>query len=116
MKDARILQISADRRFATAYNAALQLATIAIACEGYRVSGLGHHYTTFRAVELALGDEASSFASYFEKCRKKRNQVDYDIVDVVTDADADDLLGNVMEFERFVDRWIAKRHPEFPSK
>lgn len=80
------------------------------------MSGLGHHYTTFRAVELALGDEASSFVSYFEQCRKKGNQVDYDIVDVVTDADADDLLEKVMEFETFVNRWIAKRHPEFTPK
>jgi len=37
LADAAISGLSADRRFATAYNAALQTGTIAIACSGYRV-------------------------------------------------------------------------------
>jgi len=36
--DAQVDGLSADRRFATAYNAALQTANMAIACAGYRVS------------------------------------------------------------------------------
>jgi hypothetical protein len=47
LQDAGIEALSADRRFATAYNAVLQLAKMAIACAGYRVAGLGHHQTTF---------------------------------------------------------------------
>ena len=35
IKDAKVKIISTDRRFATAYNAALQLATIVIYCKGY---------------------------------------------------------------------------------
>jgi hypothetical protein len=54
LADAAILELSADRRFATAYNAVLQIAKMVIACAGYRVSGLGHHQTTFEAVELAI--------------------------------------------------------------
>ncbi|MBA3916283.1 MAG: hypothetical protein H0X25_21040 [Acidobacteriales bacterium] len=34
LADAAVAALSADRRFATAYNAALQVATIAIACSG----------------------------------------------------------------------------------
>ncbi len=34
-KDANLDQLSADRRFATAYNAVLQLTKMGIACEGY---------------------------------------------------------------------------------
>ena len=36
LADAAIKEISADRRFATAYNAALQLATIVLYASGYR--------------------------------------------------------------------------------
>jgi hypothetical protein len=36
--DAAIPALSEDRRFATAYNAALQTAKMAIACAGYRVA------------------------------------------------------------------------------
>jgi len=35
IKDAKVKAISLDRRFATAYNAVLQLATIVIYCSGY---------------------------------------------------------------------------------
>ena len=47
LADAAVVALSADRRFATAYNAALQTAKMVIACAGYRVTGLGHHQTTF---------------------------------------------------------------------
>lgn len=44
LADAAIAALSADRRFATAYNAALQAANMAIGCAGYRVtSKTGHH-------------------------------------------------------------------------
>lgn len=43
IKDALIKELSVDRRFAIAYNAALQLATIVIHSAGYRVkNGQGH--------------------------------------------------------------------------
>ena len=35
LKDAAISELSADRRFATAYNTVLQLSKMAIACAGY---------------------------------------------------------------------------------
>ena len=37
LADADLAGLSADRRFATAYNAALQAANMAIACAGYRI-------------------------------------------------------------------------------
>jgi hypothetical protein len=52
MQDAGVEALSADRRFATAYNAVLQLAKMVIACSGYRVVGPGHHMTTFEALEI----------------------------------------------------------------
>jgi N-acyl-D-aspartate/D-glutamate deacylase len=43
LADAGIAGLSADRRFATAYNAALQAANMAIVCAGYRImSKVGH--------------------------------------------------------------------------
>ena len=77
--DAQVPALSADRRFATAYNAALQLCKMAIVCAGYRViSGMGHHQTTLEAALLALGQDAALFTDYFEACRRKRNTLDYD--------------------------------------
>ena len=52
--------------------------------EGYRVVGLGHHQTTFLALEIALGPSVLPFSAYFEQCRRQRNQVDYDMANVAT--------------------------------
>ena len=56
LKDAALVGLSADRTFATAYNAVLQLSKAARACAGYRVSSTlpGHHQTTCEAVDHTL--------------------------------------------------------------
>src|SRR5271157_3868353 len=64
--DAAIPGLSEDRRFATAYNAALQTAKMAIACAGYRVASVpGHHRLSFEGVKLAIGKPAVQLADYF---------------------------------------------------
>ena len=80
LTDAAVLDLSADRTFATAYNAGLQLSKMALACAGYRVSASlpGHHQTTFEAARLVLGSAARPLTDYFETCRRKRNVIDYD--------------------------------------
>ena len=66
LQDAAVAGLSADRRFATAYNAVLQLTKMVVACSGYRVVGQGHHQTTFEALELAMGPSIAASAVYFD--------------------------------------------------
>jgi hypothetical protein len=84
LADASLPALSTDRRFATAYNAALQVAKMVIACAGYRVIGTGHHQTSFETIELAMGSDAAPFTAYFDACRRKRNLLDYDRANVAT--------------------------------
>jgi hypothetical protein len=52
LHDAGVAGLSADRSFATSYNAALQPAKMAIACAGYRVvAKQGHHQLSFGGSE-----------------------------------------------------------------
>jgi hypothetical protein len=112
--DAAIPELSEDRRFATAYNAVLQLATMAVACSGYRVSAKqGHHENTFAALKLALGPPAVGFADYFNACRKKRNKVDYNLANVVTETELGELLEKAGAFKEFIEDWISKNYPHF---
>ena len=111
--DAGIAGLSADRSFATAYNAALQTAKMAIACAGYRVTGQGHHQVSFEATELAIGASVSQLVSYFELCRRKRNTLDYDVANVVSNSEAAELLQKAQEFKHEVETWIAANHPNF---
>ena len=55
LADARNAGLSDDRRYATAYNAALQTARMAMACAGYRLaSTLRHHQLAFEAKKAQL--------------------------------------------------------------
>lgn len=71
--DAGLVQLSPDRRFATAYNASLQLATIALHAAGYRTSGASHHWLTFHVLPEIMGTQYQARADYFDNCRTKRN-------------------------------------------
>lgn len=116
LKDAEIEGLSDDRRFATAYNAVLQLSKMAIACFGYRVSSnkTGHHRTTFEAVKNAIGTaDVENLADYFETCRRKRNLIDYDATEVASETEADELVEKGREFQTIIEDWIAKNYQAY---
>lgn len=105
--------LSADRRFATAYNAALLAANMAIACRGYRVTAkTGHHKISFDSITLALGAPADKYADYFETCRRKRNVIDYTRSHVATETEAREIVEKATEFYEYVERWIDSKFPK----
>lgn len=109
--DAAVAGLSADRRFATAYNAALQAANMAIACAGYRItSKMGHHRISFESTKFLLGNRAHRYADYFETCRRKRNTIDYTFSNVATETEAKEILAQAAEFYNQVEDWITKNH------
>lgn len=117
LTDAAVPGLSADRTFATAYNAVLQLSKMALACAGYRVSATipGHHQTTFEAAGLLLGAAGRQLTDYFETCRRRRNVIDYDSAEVTTEAQAAELQQMASRYQRLVEAWIAKNHPKYRS-
>ena len=113
--DASLNCVSADRRFATAYNAALQAAKMGIACAGYRVVGAGHHRISFEVVKLAMGKAADPYSDYFDRCRRKRNVIDYDDAFVATETEAKEIVTKAKEFVEVIEQWIAKNHPSLKA-
>jgi len=67
---------------------------------------------TFVAAELALGSAFTPKLSYFDRCRRMRNDVDYDHSSVVTEVDATDLLKEAILFIHEVETWIVANHPQ----
>ena len=104
MKDVTAPGLSADARFIMAYDAARTLSLIVVRAAGYRPRSVGAHYNTFLALEAAL-------SAYFDGCRMKRNDCEYDFAGGVTDTDADGLLKTVQKFAADADAWIKARHP-----
>jgi len=113
LEDAAIQGLSDDRPFATAYNAALQSAKMAILCAGFQLASIpGHHRLTFEAARLALGASAAGHLDFFEACRRKRNVIDYDHASVATHTEAGEIVAEATDFFELVERWIAANHPK----
>ncbi|MFC1573537.1 SAV_6107 family HEPN domain-containing protein [Candidatus Eisenbacteria bacterium] len=111
MEDAAFEKLSADRRFATAYNAALQLATVILRAEGYRTSGAAHHWATFQALPGILGSDHTDRADYFDSCRTKRNIADYDAAGMISEAEVRELVEEAKAFRGDVLEWLRQKHP-----
>ncbi|HUT73458.1 MAG TPA: hypothetical protein VM221_01330 [Armatimonadota bacterium] len=112
LADAVIAALSTDRRFATAYNGALALATMVLHAAGYRASGAGHHWVTLRALPLIMGEQFQAKADYFDQCRSKRNIADYDRVGEVADAQVAELVAETRTFQGEVLQWLRAIHPQ----
>ncbi len=112
LADSKVAGLSADRRFATAYNAALQAANMAIACAGYRVTAkTGHHKLALDSVKLAVGSTVNKYADYFERCRRKRNVIDYTRSHVASESEASEIVQQATEFYEFVEAWVDSTFP-----
>ena len=111
LHDAALPELSADNKLGLAYEAALLMAKMAIACAGYRVKGYGAHQTTFVALELAMGPAVSKEAAYFDSCRRKRHTLSYDTAGVATDTEAAEILERATRFRQTGEDWISKHHP-----
>ena len=110
LKDVTAPGLSADTRFVLAYDAARTLALMVVRAAGYRPRSVGAHYNTF----LALGTAAPSFnemAVYFDICRMKRNNCEYDCAGVVSDTDAERLFEAVTHFSVEAEAWVKAHHP-----
>jgi hypothetical protein len=117
LADASLAALSEDRRFATAYNAALQTAKMALACAGYRVASVpGHNRITFQGARLALGKPAGHLTDYFDACRRKRNEIDYTGAAIATRTETEELLFHARAFLNLVESWIAEKHPSLAIK
>ena len=113
LADASREEISADWRFNIAYNAGLQLATLALYAAGYRAGrGESKHYRVIQALPLVMGERHSATAAYLDNCRRKRNVSEYDAVGRVSEKEVGDLLRTVREFKDTVQKWLQENYPE----
>ena len=111
LKDVTAAGLSADARFVMAYDAARTLSLLVVRAAGYRPRTVGGHYNTFLALEAA-DPSFATLSAYFDGCRMKRNQCEYDFAGGVTDTDADALLKSVSQFAVDAEAWIKARYPQ----
>lgn len=97
-----------DTRFALAYNAALQLATIILRLDGVRVRKDAFHARTFAGLRERLPEDRRSFAEYFDRARRKRNMAAYEQANVVSAGELDDLIEQVERFRKWVEKAVRE--------
>ena len=110
LQDASLAGLSPDNSFGLAYESALLLGKMVVACEGYRVKGAGAHHATFLATALAMG--SLPVIDYFDRCWRKRNVLSYDASKVATASEAAEIRKAVPAFRKVVEDWIRKHRPE----
>jgi len=97
--------IPTDWRFAIAYNAALQMATAALAASGYRASRESHHYRTIHSLELTVGTDASRIRS-LDAFRKKRNVSNYEMGGGISDREVSEMIELAISLRKDLDNWL----------
>ena len=112
LNDAAVPGLSSDRLFIIAYEAVLTLASIPIRCAGYETHGQGHHWTTFQALPLTMGDDLQDLSDYFESCRNKRNVGAYDRSGSISRSEASELVEEAKAFNERLRQWLGDRYPE----
>src|SRR3954463_9691601 len=86
LSDSAAIGLSDEQRFIIAYDAARTLALMVVRASGYRPKKAGFHYNTFQA--LAAADPAfARTAAYFDLCRSRRNDCEYDYAGGIGKAD-----------------------------
>jgi len=112
LADAELRELSADRRFATAYSAALLVATVALAASGYRAAQEGHHYWTIRSLAFTMKLDRGTIQQ-LNTFRRKRNIADYERVGTVSELEIAEMLGLAKKLRTTVVDWLKRNHPEF---
>jgi hypothetical protein len=111
LHDAQATDLSVDWRFNIAYNAALQLAGIALAASGYRIVRSGpHHHRTIQSLLHTIGVDDNT-VRLLDRFRKKRNVAEYDAVGTISEQEAAEMLALARSLRQQIYDWLNQNHP-----
>ena len=111
LADAQLPELSADRRFATAYSAALLVAIAALAASGYRASQEGHHYWSIQSLAFTMKLDAGTI-TLLNAARRKRNIADYEMVGMVSEQEIKKMVALAKKLRAMFQEWLKRNHPE----
>ena len=110
LDDAQVPRLSDDWRLGITYNAALQLATLVLAAEGYRPSRERAHERAILSLRFTIGADVAA-VDLLDRVRRKRNQINYELAGSTSSAEADELLMLVTALREQVLAWLDVKHP-----
>ena len=103
--------LGAEWRFSIAYNAALQLATTALAASGFHSERQNKHQRTIECLSFTVGLDSVD-VDFLDLCRRKRHSNVYDQVGAVSDQEAEEMISFAVRLRQTVVTWLHDHHPE----
>ena len=104
-------RLVADWQMNIAYNAALQLAILALSAEGYRVERQRSHELAIQSLKFTI-DLDQERVDALDGVRRKRNRISYERVGATSHAEAREVYDLAQELRSEVVRWMIREHPE----
>ena len=104
-------RLSADWRLGIAYNAALQLATLALAAEGYRPVRDQKHRRSILSLEQTIGADKGMVYT-LDTVRQSRNKNNYDLAGTTSTSEAEEVYDLAVDLKKQVIDWMQREHPE----
>ncbi len=111
LADCRVKGLSPDWHLNIAYNAALQLATAALAAGGYRSAREAHHYRVIQSLGLTINLD-KGLIQRLDQFRKKRNLSDYERAGLVSEQEADEMEALARDLRKQMEEWLKANHPQ----
>jgi hypothetical protein len=110
LDDAAIERLSPDWRLGIAYNAALQLATLALAAAGYRPDRQRAHERAILSLQYTIGLDAETIAT-LDGVRRMRNRSNYERAGTASPSQAREVYSIAAELRERVVEWLRTNHP-----
>lgn len=112
IKDAQVLEISAENRFDAAYKAIMQLANAALQANGFRTltSKPGHHMTMIQSLGQTIGLDKGTVI-VLDALRKQRNVADYS-GGIVPSSAVKECVAHAEVLLMTVRQWLQANKPD----
>jgi len=111
LEDASVDRLSPDWRLSIAHNAALQLATLALAAEGYRPERLRAHERAIQSLRLTIAADPR-LVDTLDGVRRKRNLTNYERAGTTSPSEANEVYRLATRLREDVVKWLVDRHPD----
>ncbi len=111
LEAAAIPRLTPDWQLGISYNAALQLATLALGAAGYRPGRERGHERAILSLRETAGIPSAT-VDVLDAIRRKRNQNNYERAGTTSAAEAEEFHRTVVALRSDVLRWLKKTHRE----
>jgi hypothetical protein len=111
LQDAAVDRLSTDWRLGIAYNAALQLALLALAAEGFRPERQRSHERAVQSLRYTVGLSQGSIDT-LDAVRRKRHLSNYERAGTTSYKEAEEVYELASGLRLDVLEWMQEWHPD----